>query len=352
MIRVLLVEDSPVAMAVLKRLLEPLSDIEVAGSASNGREALEMVPRLKPDVICTDLHMPHMDGLTFIREVMSRHPTPILVISVSVREGDQGNIFQLLEAGAVDVFPKPRGGLDRKNHLVGEGLARKIRVLSGVSPVRRRRSGAPIAASPSSSSTISRFQSGAPAELTGELVAIGASTGGPQSLKRLLEQLPVGFPAALVCIQHLGEGFLAQLVEWLDKSTVLPVQIAVFGERPRPGVIYFPPEGRHLILDAQGFFQGRRPEQIDDFCPSVSIFFHSAAEVKGRRMVGVLLTGIGKDGADGLLAIKQRGGVTIAQDESSSVVWGMPKQAIDMGAARHVLSLDLIGKALAGLKSA
>lgn len=330
-ITVLLVDDSPVVLTVLKRILAPCADIEVVGTARDGREALELIPKLSPRVICTDLHMPVMDGLELTREVMDRFPTPILVVSVSVKD-NVVNVFKLLEAGAVDVFPKPQGVLEGDYYDQRNELAQKIRILAGVSVVRRRR----------------RIEAPSPPPLKGEpavfprIVVIGASTGGPVALQRVLSALPSSFPLPIVCVQHISDGFLQGLVEWLGSVCDLKVGIAQEGWQPLPGTVYFPPEGMHLLFDAEGRFRYSREQSVNGHRPSVSMTFESAANIYGDAAIGVLLTGMGNDGADGMKAIHDAGGTTIAQDEKSSVVYGMPKQAIELGAAREVAPLEEI----------
>lgn len=337
-ITVLLVDDSPVVLTVLKRILAPCADIEVVGTARNGSEALELIPKLSPRVICTDLHMPVMDGLELTREVMNRFPTPILVVSVSVKD-NVVNVFKVLEAGAVDVYPKPQGVLEGEYCDQRNGLAQKIRILAGVSVVRRRR----------------RIEAPSPPPSNGELaavslkiVAIGASTGGPVALQRVLSALPSSFPIPIVCVQHISDGFLQGLVEWLGSVCDLKVGIAQEGWQPLPGTVYFPPEGTHLLFDAEGRFRYSREQAVNGHRPSVSRTFESAAGVFGGAVIGVLLTGMGNDGADGMKAIHDAGGITIAQDEKTSVVFGMPKQAIEKGAAKIIAPLDEIPRLVAG----
>lgn len=340
MIRVLLVDDSAIALHIMQRLLARSPDIQVVGTAADGREALDLLPALNPDVICTDLHMPVMDGLEFIRVVMSRHPRPILVVSVSV-EPDSPNVFRLLEAGAVDVFAKPRAILDADQEKLARELASKIRILSGVH-VFRRNGAAMSAASP-------RLPIPPQTRAAVRIVAIGASTGGPQALRAILSGLPSSFPAPVLCVQHIAHGFLSELVAWLAETSPLAVRQAVQGEVPQAGVVYFAPEDAHLELDNGGRLNLSQAPPCDGHRPSVTVTLRAAARQFGPAAVGVLLTGMGRDGADGMAAIAGAGGITIAQDEASSVVYGMPKEAVALGAARHVLPLEQIAAALAAL---
>ncbi|HEY9654899.1 MAG TPA: chemotaxis protein CheB, partial [Crinalium sp.] len=244
-IRVLLVEDSPVVLVVLKRLLATAADIEVVGTASNGQEALELLPALQPDVICVDYHMPVMDGLTFTQRVMSQFPRPILVISTSVHpQENEHNIFRLLEAGAVDIFPKLKVGTDQDYESFRQVLINKIKVLAGVKVFTRHSLKSttinqkttnlmPLAKSASQS------LEGIHAPIsTIRAIAIGASTGGPQALHTLLTQLPDNLALPIFCVQHISEGFLQGLVNWLAAECRLPIKIAQAGALPLPGVIY------------------------------------------------------------------------------------------------------------------
>jgi two-component system chemotaxis response regulator CheB len=342
-VKVLLVEDSPVVLAILKKILAATPEIEVVGTASDGLEALEKIPELQPTVICTDLHMRKMDGLEFTKQVMAKHPLPILVISTSVQESDSGTIFQLLQAGAIDVFPKPAMGMPSEYDRLKQELITKIKVLSGVSVFTKplKQPTPSTAAQPLIQGRILGSQSKLKSSI--RMVAVGASTGGPQALQKLFSQLPSHFPAAIICTQHISEGFLHGLVSWLATECQVKVKIAQDGETPLPGAIYFAPEKSHLELNSLGKFSLNRVTGIvDGHCPSVTVMFKSAAQFYGRGTIGVLLTGMGKDGATGMQAIAQARGLTIAQDEASSVVFGMPKEAIALGAAQHILPIQSI----------
>lgn len=361
-IRVLLVEDSPVAIIILKRILSASPDINVVGTARTGKEALAMVPTVKPDVICTDFHMPQMNGLEFIQEVMADFPRPILVISASVQTDDTQNVFQLLNAGAVDVFPKPQTGLASDYELIGQELIRKIKILSGVKVFTKHRKtsnfhrnlnsaslsspkGFKIPSEQTQSlfrSKINNFRSDKPIKLIG----IGASTGGPQALHTILTQLPRNFPVPIVCIQHISEGFLQGLVNWLNGECHLPVKVAESGELPQAGTIYFAPERYHLELNSLGRFAYSHTPPLAGHRPSVTVTFESIAHFYGANSAGILLTGMGRDGADGMHAIANSGGFTIAQNQESSVVFGMPAEAIALGAAQHILPIHEIASFL------
>jgi two-component system chemotaxis response regulator CheB len=345
-VSVLLVDDSLIALTILSRMLSGSPDIQVVGKARSGREALELIPQLQPAVVCTDLHMPDMDGLELTQEIMRRFPRPILVVSAAVHPEDAHNVFKVLEAGAIDVLPKPRGGLSADEPRVAEELIRKIKIISGVVAFTRRQKVKPgveqLQDSPSSP----------PMPLRPRIVAIGASTGGPQALRAILAQLPVDFPAPILCVQHISDGFLGGLVDWLANQCAVSVKIAQSGEQPLPGTVYFPQEGTHLEIDGGGRLVCSHKAPIGGHRPSVTATFKSLADYCGEAAIGVLLTGMGSDGAEGMQVIFEAGGITIAQNEETSVVFGMPKQAIALGAIKYVLPVNKIALMLPELLAA
>lgn len=343
-IRVLLVEDSPIALAILKRMLKDAPELEIVGTARDGLEALSLIPQVQPQVICTDLHMPKMGGLELTQTVMRQCPRPILVISASVQAEDTQTVFQLLDAGALDVFPKPRTGLASEYEQIKKNLVTKIRVLAGVSVFTQHRSASsapsPVAPPLRTSQTVepalpTRLDIRSPRVLT-----IGASTGGPRALNTILHQLPATFPVPILCAQHISEGFLQGLVDWLNHECALNIVVAEAGMTPQAGTVYFAPERYHLEVNSQGRLMFSDAPPASGHRPSVTVLFKSIAAYYRRAAVGVLLTGMGRDGADGLQAIAEAGGVTLAQDEATSVVFGMPKAAIMLGAAQQVLPIQ------------
>jgi len=339
MIRVLLVDDSPIALHILKNLLLRAKDIEVVGTASDGKNALAQLSKINPDVICTDLHMPGMDGLELTRVVMATQPRPILVISVSVQPGST-NVFSLLEAGAVDVFLKPRAILGADQDKLAMGLASKIRIVAGVH-VFRYKPQLSYQATPKSIK-LSESQQLSPVKI----ITIGASTGGPQALHTIFCALPASFPIPIVCVQHIGADFLTELIRWLSDASRLPIRKATHGELPKAGIIYFSPANCHLEFDAFGRFALSDAPPCDGHRPSVTVLMRSAAHHYKASTIGVLLTGMGRDGATGLAEIASVGGLTIAQNEESSIVYGMPQAAVALGAVRHELALEQIAPAL------
>jgi len=337
---VLLVEDSPVALEILERLLSSSPDIKVVGKARNGQEALALIPKVQPKVICTDLHMKGMDGLEFTKQVMANDPRPILVISTSVQKEDIHTIFELLQAGAVDVFPKPSTGLASDYEQVKRDLISKIRILSGVTVFTKRQQPSVKAVEVNTATAFTNITRSM------RVVAIGASTGGPQAVHKILAQLPADFPVPIICTQHISQGFLQGLVDWLASECKVKVKIAQLGESPLPGTVYFAPDKSHLELDAQGNFIYSSSLPVDGHCPSVTVTFKSIAKFYGKAAAGVLLTGMGRDGAEGMRAIAQVGGMTVAQDEKTCVVFGMPKEAIALHAVQQVLPIQEIAPVL------
>ncbi|MEE3719497.1 chemotaxis-specific protein-glutamate methyltransferase CheB [Tumidithrix elongata RA019] len=360
-INVLLAENSLVTLEILQRILSGSADVKVVGIALNGQQALDLIPSTKPDVICTDLFMERMDGLELTRQVMAKYPRPILVISNAVQGKDTEMIARALQAGAVDVFPKPTTGLPSDYEKVKAALIHKIKVLAGVrvfmkplrdpirepirDPMPKASASLNIPATKHPTATNLTVSVGAIANPSDRLMtqfkvlAIGASTGGPGAFEKILYRLPANFPIPVICAQHISEGFLEGLVNLLDSKCLLKVKIAQVGEFPQAGIIYFAPETQHLELDSHGQFIYSLGAQAREYCPSITMLFKSIARFYGKTCMGVLLTGMGNDGAEGLKAIFDTGGLTIAQDEQSSVIFGMPKEAIALGAAHYVLPL-------------
>jgi len=274
---------------------------------------------------------------------MARFPRPILAISSTVRATDSKANYPVLEAGALDIVAKPAGETGADFERLARDLAAKIRIVAGVHVFKR----AAASLQPSDRSAVMRSQE-APA--AARMVVIGASTGGPLVLRSIVEQLPQSYGLPVLCVQHISTGFLAGLVEWIAGQSRVRVKIASSGEVPEPGTVYFPQENMHLEVDARGNLQSSHKPAVDGHRPSITITMLSAAAYYGHSAVGVLLTGMGTDGAAGLQAISERGGMTIAQDEASCAVFGMPKDAISRGAARYVLPPMEIARMLTSLR--
>ena len=343
-LRVMLVDDSATELYLLKKVFALAADMEVVASAENGRDALDLLPQVQPDLVCTDYHMPVMDGLEFILRAMRVHPCTILVMSAAVQSFHKENIFQMLSAGAVDVLAKPLGHAGGISAAEAQRFLEKVRAIAQLPSLQRRLTQPVPKAQPVASvlpgSGLGSGSGPVPSLDRVELVALGASTGGPQVLQVLLSQLPAHFGLPLVCVQHISEGFLEGMVSWLGSSAKLRVEMARAGLSPVPGHVYFAPDGHHLTLDQRRCFALAPCTGQDLHCPGVDPFFLSVARVYGPAALGVLLTGMGRDGARGLKAMREAGATTICQDESTSVIFGMPAAAIALGGARYVLPTD------------
>lgn len=340
--RVVLVEDSPVALEILQRLLNSSPEVDVVGTARDGVEGLEVITRTKPDVICTDLLMENMDGLELTKRVMAEDPRPILVISNFVNKTDVDNVFRLLQAGASDVFPKPTTDSPTDYEKLKAALVTKIKVLSNMK-VTAKRPGQSLSSSakPMTSGGFSGNQMQMSNVSRVKVIAIGTSTGGLQAIQKIVCQLPANFPVPIICTVHLSTGVLSGLVNWLSSECTLKVKIAEVGESPLPGTVYFAPEKSNLELNVHGNFIYSNCPETDKHCPSISAMFNSVARVYGKATAGVLLTGLGSDGAEGLQAIAQAGGITVGQEEKGGA-FGMVKEAIALNAVQQVLSLEKI----------
>lgn len=341
-IRVVIIDDSPLVATMLKRMVDSDPAFDVVAVAQDGESGLDAVRAHKPDVVSVDYHMPRMDGLAFIQKLMEVAPTPVLVVSTSVVSENQSNVFRMLEAGAIDVMPKPSGENASALEEIKSTYLTKLRVVSGVVVFSRRSKAAPEpAAEPEPAPTPSIQQVTLP-----KVLLLGASTGGPQALATILGSLPGQFPLPVLSVQHISEGFLSDLISWLDHGTRLKVRIAKSGEVPQKGVVYFPEDGHHLELDHEGLLQNTLVPPFEGHRPSVNMLFESAARFHSKRAIGVLCTGMGRDGARGLKMLHDLGAYTIAQDEATSVVFGMPREAIALQAATDVLPLPQIGPAI------
>jgi two-component system chemotaxis response regulator CheB len=333
MIRVLVAEDSAVTREYLTYVLSEDRGIEVVGTARDGLQAVEQTERLKPDVIVMDVHMPRMDGFEATRQIMERVPTPIVIVSSSISREETAMTFEALKAGALTLLDKP-GGPDHPNQTESARRLREtVKLMAEVKVVRRwPRRARPVPPAPPP----------ARLERNAWIVAIGASTGGPQAVAEILSTLPRDLGVPILVVQHIAPGFTAGLVEWLGQGTRLAVKAAEPGESIRPGTVYLAPDGVQMGITRERQIRLTKEQTEDGFHPSASYLFQSVAEVYGRSAVGILLTGMGRDGAKGLLRLRQAGGVTIAQDEETSVIFGMPAEAIRLGAAEYVLSPDQI----------
>jgi len=341
-IKVLIVDDSPVAKELLKHILSSDPEIEVIGAVSNGEEAVEFTKNQKPDLVTMDIIMPRMDGYQATRRIMEANPVPILVVSASVKREEVNKTWRAVEAGAIAVLEKPTyTDIDDPNSNAAK-LVETVKIMSQVKTVRRWRK-SPETAPPESSVKTSR-QSAEKRNI--RVVAIGASTGGPQALKQILSRLPKSFKLPVLIVQHIAPGFTEGFVNWMNTASALPVQVAVDGDQLRPGHVCVAPDFYHMKIGRNGKISLSTDEADNGIRPSVASLFRSVAEVFGSDAVGVLLTGMGRDGATELKLMRNKGAVTIAQDKESSMVFGMPGEAIKIGAARYSLAPDKIAEML------
>ena len=380
-IRVVVVDDSALMRRVITGLLEQDRMIRVVGTASNGREAIDVVQKLRPDIVTMDVRMPVMDGVATTEHLMAYCPTPILVLTASLAHHDVGFTFRMLGAGALEVIEKPAANDSQALEHAARVLIRRIKVLSRVKVVThlrgRRKAGdaAPSKQSPRAANPIEQPSRRSTPALAREvarhpavqvarqaiartpgvpdfpLVVIGASTGGPRIVSQLLARLPGDLPAAVLVVQHIAAGFSAGMAEWLAHTSKLPVRLAYEGQQLQPGQVLIAPDQRDLLLTPGAHVHlSENPLLIQR--PSIDISMQAAAEVFGQRSIGVLLTGMGRDGAYGMLTIKRAQGHTIAQDEFSSTIFGMPRAAIQLGAACEVLPASEIADRLVSVVNA
>lgn len=350
-IRVVIVDDSSLARGLLHALFDEASDIEVIGEASNGRQAVERVRELKPDLVTMDLEMPVMGGMAAIEEIMCTRAVPILVVS-SVANAQ--NALEAVAHGALDVVSKPEYTPANAAEFVA-----KVRMLAGVPVITRLRSRKPpaavsdlergggdaLAAVPTTASCLAAKPSVAAGDCR-QIVAIACSTGGPQALAQILPALPRDFPCAVVVAQHISDGFAQGLVDWLGSLCTLPVRLGRAGDLIAAGTVFISPSEQHMTVAANRRLTLVERGNQDIYRPSCDVLLNSVAHAFGPKAIGVILTGMGHDGAAGMAAIRAAGGATLGQDEASSIIYGMNRTAIENGAVQQVLPLGKIAAAL------
>ncbi|MBU1699774.1 MAG: chemotaxis response regulator protein-glutamate methylesterase [Candidatus Eisenbacteria bacterium] len=337
MIRVLIVDDSATVQKMLSAELSKFSDIEVVGSAIDPYTARDKILRLRPDVLTLDIEMPRMDGLSFLTKLMKHYPMPVVVVSSLTLEDSEGAL-RALSLGALDVVPKP--GSQYSVPEVERKLIRAIRT-AAVSKVIHQPKAQP-------EENISRVSQPVSPNMAKKIIAIGASTGGTIAIERILKDFPMNSPGAVI-VQHMPANFTGSFARRLNEMCQVEVREAEGGENIIPGVVFIAPGGRHMLLEKHGaVFRTRLKDgpPVHYQRPAVDILFHSVAMHAGRNAVGVLLTGMGSDGAKGLLAMRQNGAHTIVQDEMTSVVFGMPREAIKVKAALEIEPLGSIAGAI------
>ncbi|HET9450838.1 MAG TPA: chemotaxis-specific protein-glutamate methyltransferase CheB, partial [Aggregicoccus sp.] len=338
-VRVLVVDDSLICRQLISEVLRLDPDIEIAGTAANGSEALARLAVLKPDVVTMDVDMPVMDGLTAVEHIMAERPTPILLLTGDPRYQAPELTYRALELGALALQIKP--SIDAEPE--AWNLAREVKLLASVKVIRHVRGkvrgagGAGLSSEPQV----------APDGLG--VVAVAASTGGPQVLHRMVSGLPADFPVPIVVVQHINAAFADSLAGWMRNSSKLKVRLAQDGEQLLPGHVLIAPPGQHLTIPYRGRVALQKGLERDGHMPSGTVLLESAARAYGRRALGLILTGMGADGAEGMLAIKRAGGITLGQSEESCVVYGMPAAAVKLKAVDHLIHADEVAATLVRL---
>lgn len=343
-IRVVVIDDSATVRELLVSILQEAEGIQVVGVGANGEDAVRLTRRIRPDVVTMDVNMPRMNGLEATRHIMREVPTPIVIVTgSSMMRGEVNVTFEALRAGALTVVNKP-GLADPEMYA---RVVRAVRLMSEVPVVhhwgrgeRRPSPALPVAPPPPIEADDRR---GA------QMIGIAASTGGPSALAAVLGPLSADFPVPILVVQHVSRGFVTGLAEWLDSQTPLGVGLASHGDTPQPGTALLPPDDYHIQVNPQGVVELCKEPPYRGLRPSANYMFRSLARAYGPRAVGVVLTGMGDDGAEGLEALRLAGGLTLAQDEQSCVVYGMPREAVLRNAVERVLPLNQIALTLSQL---
>ncbi len=332
-----IVNDLPMALETLRRVVTKNDRHEVVWMAENGKVAIEKCADKVPDLILMDLIMPVMNGVESTRRIMKLSPCPILIVTASVA-GNSGKVFEAMGAGALDVVATP--ALNANDNAGAQELLHKIERIGRIIGVQDRPLAKPSVkpVKPDVKSTEGPW-----------LVVIGCSTGGPQALLEVLKDLPKSFLGSVVVVQHMDQQFTDGLADWLNSQLKLTVRIINEGDLLQPGVVLIPSTNHHMIMHRNKSLGYSEEPKKNFYHPSADVFFNSVARNWDGRCAALLLTGMGRDGAEGMLALYQQGHMTIAQDQKTSVVYGMPKAAIELGAAREILPLDIIGLRLKGL---
>jgi two-component system chemotaxis response regulator CheB len=350
--RVLIVDDSAFMRKVLETILNSDDQLQVIGQAKDGREAITLSESLKPDVITMDINMPHVDGLQATAQIMTTNPRPIVIVSSESREG-AASTLKALELGAIEFVAKPSSGIDLDMQSVREDLLRKVRMSAKVRVVRTASRLAStlqaVGNSPANSAprVAPRPQPTAPADQRFPIVVLGASTGGPATVMRLAPGFTRDFPAAVFLVQHMPATFTTQYAAQLAEFTSIRVKEAEPNEPVQPGTLYICPGAQHLRITPTGRIQlDATSGRINGYLPNIDVTMETAASYAGAMTIGVVLTGMGNDGAAGARAIQNAGGLVIAQDEATSVIFGMPAEAIKAANVEKVLPLDDIYAAI------
>jgi two-component system chemotaxis response regulator CheB len=355
-IRVVVIDDSPTARELLVALFQGTEGMEVVGTGADGEEGVRVTEQMRPDVVTMDVRMPRMDGLEATRRIMRDQPTPIVIVTNSTMRADMDLTFEALQAGALTVVRKP--GLADPDTC--DEVVQAVRLMSGVPVVHRwgRRARKPDGSMPGSPSpqveseaslSSGDWQLSADARRRVQRVGIAASAGGPGALATLFEPLPADFRVPILVVQHIARGFSIGMAEWLNGTTALRVSMAGHGDVPRPGTVLLAPDDYHMRVSSGGVVELCKELPYKGLRPSANYLFHSLADAYGPRAMGIVLTGMGDDGVEGLTALRKAGGLTLAQDRESCVVYGMPREAVIRNAVDRVLAPDQMAKTLGQL---
>ncbi|PTR14782.1 two-component system chemotaxis response regulator CheB [Nitrosospira sp. Nsp2] len=344
MIRVLVVDDSSVVREFLVHILSSDPGISVVGTACDGEEALDVVRRQRPDVITMDIHMPKLNGLDATRLIMETDPTPIVIVSGTEDPFEVATTFKAMDAGALAVLRRPAGIGHPDHEVMARDMLQTVKLMSEVKVIRRWPRDRAAAPAPRPANVALTRGS---AKI--RVVAIGASTGGPPALETILAALPRNFAVPILIVQHMSPGFITGFARWLATSSGLPVHVATHGESLLPGHVYVAPDEHQMKVEREGKIVLTKNDPEHGLRPSISYLFRAIAEIYGAEAVAGLLTGMGRDGASELKLLKERGAITFAQDRDSSVVHGMPGEAIRLDAAMLILPLEKIATALTNL---
>lgn len=339
MINILIADDSETEILLLKHIFQKEKDMCVIGCAKNGKEAVELAIKLKPDIITMDINMPLLNGFEATRHIMMTNPIPIVVVTSTANDAHLNTAFLALESGALGVLDKPVNASDPAFNSTCKRIVTLIRSMAEIKLVKRRFTIESENQKPIVSARLGNESR------SYEIVCIGSSVGGPQALKTVLSKLPAHFPVPIVIVQHMTQGFIEGLSKWLDQHCNLKIQCAKDQELLQAGTAYFAPDKYHLKIQRIGsnlVAQLHKGEPISGFYPSITVMLNSIAKSCGTNAIGILLTGMGSDGASGLFEIKSNKGHTIIQDPSSSVVFGMAAVAQSLGAVDRVIKLDEI----------
>jgi len=339
MIRILIADDSELTRVVLRDLLSQDPDIQVVCEVSDGRSAVQKTAEFRPDLVIMDVMMPVMDGIEATAEIMAANPTPILMLSANTDPRDSRSAFSAIKTGALDVMAKPGGVVSEAFPLIAAQLIAKVKSLSRIRVIHHYRVPRPKPEQPRQERAKLQCPNG-----PRRILAIGASTGGPRAILHLLQGLPKDLSAAVLVVQHIADGFAPGFADWLNREAALPVRVATIESELQSGQVLIAPNRVHLIVKSDRIVLEDSPP-IHSCRPAVDALFHSLATAQSAvETVAVLLTGMGTDGAAGMAALQKQGAYTIAQDEASCAVFGMPKAAIERGAAVQVLPLENIAE--------